>query len=104
MKGVGLGALTPDRQARGDLIQLGAGSSWIHVQPDNGCELAPKCTECPLERCRYDTPGGMTTVQRQQLDARLIALRRQGLSLRAIAQAESVARRTAQRALRRNGL
>jgi hypothetical protein len=27
---------------------------------DAGCELAPRCLRCPLERCRYDEPGGAT--------------------------------------------
>lgn len=23
---------------------------------DDGCEIAPKCLECPLPQCRYDLP------------------------------------------------
>lgn len=26
------------------------------VWPDNGCEVAPRCLECPLPRCKYDDP------------------------------------------------
>lgn len=25
--------------------------------PDRGCEVAPRCLECPLPECRYDRPG-----------------------------------------------
>lgn len=25
--------------------------------PDRGCEVAPRCLECPLPQCRYDRPG-----------------------------------------------
>ncbi|MDP2935102.1 MAG: hypothetical protein Q8O86_01270 [Dehalococcoidia bacterium] len=26
--------------------------------PDNGCELAPRCLECHLPRCRFDLVDG----------------------------------------------
>lgn len=26
--------------------------------PDRGCELAPRCLECSLPRCRFDTVNG----------------------------------------------
>lgn len=104
MKGVGLGALQAGRQVRGDLIHLGVGASVVHVQPDTGCKVAPRCLECPLERCRYDTPGGMTTVQRERFDDRVAALRAEGRTIRAIARAEGVAPRTVQRSLKRIGL
>ncbi|GEM_PF-4696346 len=26
--------------------------------PDKGCELAPRCLECTLPRCRFDTIDG----------------------------------------------
>ena len=26
------------------------------IYRDDGCDLAPKCLECPFERCRYDEP------------------------------------------------
>jgi hypothetical protein len=26
--------------------------------PDRGCELAPRCLECPLPRCRFDLVEG----------------------------------------------
>ena len=25
--------------------------------PDLGCDLAPRCLECPFPQCRYDTDG-----------------------------------------------
>ena len=77
------------------------GGFTVHFD-DDGCKVAPRCLECPLERCRYDTLGGLTTIKRQQLDERVLALRARGMTLRAIAQAEGVALRTVLRALERN--
>lgn len=28
-----------------------------NLSPDRGCDVSPKCTECPLQACRYDEPG-----------------------------------------------
>ena len=28
----------------------------IPYMPDTGCELAPKCLECPEEKCKHDIP------------------------------------------------
>lgn len=39
--------------------------SVIHAVPrmddyaDTGCEVAPRCLECPLARCRYDEPAAV---------------------------------------------
>ena len=35
---------------------------------DTGCEVAPKCLECPLPQCRYDDPGWF---QRHRNDERV---------------------------------
>ena len=29
---------------------------------DEGCDLFASCLDCPLPRCRYDTPGGARTM------------------------------------------
>jgi hypothetical protein len=71
---------------------------------DTGCEVSPSCLRCPLARCRYDTPGGLTAIRRMARDARILALREQELSVREIARATGLATRTIQRAFRRNGL
>ena len=71
---------------------------------DTGCSLSPSCLSCPLARCRYDEPAGAVTVRRADRDARILALRRQQLSVREVARRAGVTTRTVQRALRRNGL
>jgi len=41
------------------------GQNYKHWQ-DDGCEISPKCTACPLEVCKYDTPattGGDTRTE-----------------------------------------
>ena len=27
------------------------------IPPDQGCDLAPRCLECPFPKCRYDGEG-----------------------------------------------
>ncbi len=71
---------------------------------DTGCEISDSCLRCPLERCRYDTPGGLGSIRRAERDAEILALRRQRLTVRQIARATGLATRTVQRALRRNGM
>lgn len=71
---------------------------------DTGCEISDSCLSCPLARCRYDTPGGLTSIRRSERDTEILALRRQRLTVRQIARATGLATRTVQRALRRNGL
>lgn len=33
----------------------GEAPDW-NAYPDRGCEIAPRCLECPLPVCRYDLP------------------------------------------------
>lgn len=43
------------------------------VYQDDGCEVAPKCLECPLSACRYDVPGGIRTLRNIDREAQLLA-------------------------------
>ena len=42
---------------RGPLPRADAFSDHRNWQ-DTGCEVAPRCLECPLPACRYDVAGG----------------------------------------------
>ena len=71
---------------------------------DTGCVVSATCLACPLARCRYDTPGGLTSIRRADRDTHILELRHQRMTVRQIARATGLATRTIQRALRRNGL
>jgi hypothetical protein len=43
---------------------------------DTGCELAPSCLRCPLERCKYDEPGGARRLLTEVRDREIVVLRR----------------------------
>lgn len=67
---------------------------------DDGCEVAPKCLECPLPKCRYDVQGGAKTMLNDVRDAEIARLRLDaGLSIDEIAQRFGVTRRTVYRVL-----
>jgi hypothetical protein len=50
----GLGAIGRQRTA-----YRGASLEWLEVPKDTGCEIAPRCLECPLEKCLLDYPQGL---------------------------------------------
>lgn len=61
--------------------------------PDTGCELAPRCLECPLPACRYDMPPKMAWVLLRMVE--LDRLERHGLTVEEMARRMGVSRRTA---------
>lgn len=65
------------------------------VYRDEGCDVAPSCLACPLERCRYDGPGAtINTVRankRRELARELVGL---GYSIDEIAATTGASRRT----------
>ena len=67
--------------------------------PDDGCEVAPRCVECPLERCRYEEPNGLLTVRMRERNPQIIAMRADGASLEDIAARFRLARRSVFRVL-----
>lgn len=66
---------------------------------DTGCSLAPRCLECPLEVCRYDTPHGMVPLRNLSRNAAILDARAAGESAVAIAARLGVHRRTVWRVL-----
>lgn len=67
---------------------------------DDGCEVAPRCLECPLPRCRFDEPGGLRGVLNEARDARVAQARRNGAGIDEIAARFAISRRSVFRILR----
>jgi len=68
---------------------------------DAGCELAPRCLRCPLERCRYDEPGGARRMLQRSRDEALRQRREEGVAINALAAEFGVSRRSVFRMLAR---
>ena len=82
------------RRTRYDALPEGA--DWR----DDGCEVAPHCLECPLERCRYEAPGGLRGLLNSTVrDPQIIILRAEGASIHTIAKRFGLSRRSVWRAL-----
>ena len=75
---------------------------WDEIPPDDGCEVAPKCLECPLPQCKYDDPWGYLRQLRQQRDAQMLEeIYQRGLTFDEAAKVYGVSARTIYRASRR---
>jgi AraC-like DNA-binding protein len=68
---------------------------------DTGCDMAPACLRCPLERCRYDEWGGARKVRRAPRDAAVQRYREEGLGIDALAARFGMSRRSVFRILAR---
>ena len=66
---------------------------------DDGCEIHPQCLTCPLPRCRYDEPGGLTGLLNGLRDRDIVALKSRGMAVEEIADTFGVSRRTVFRVL-----
>lgn len=66
---------------------------------DDGCDIHPHCLTCPLPRCRYDEPGGLRALLNEYRGQQMLALRRQGATVDALAQRFRLSRRTVFRVL-----
>src|SRR2546425_6217831 len=66
---------------------------------DDGCEIHPQCLTCPLPRCRYDEPGGLTGLLNGLRDREIVALKSRGVAVEEIAETFAVSRRTVFRVL-----
>ena len=66
---------------------------------DDGCEIHPQCLTCPLPRCRYDEPGGLTGLLNGLRDREIVALKSRGVAVEEIADTFGVSRRTVFRVL-----
>ncbi len=59
---------------------------------DDGCEIAPKCLECPLPACRYDLPPKRAGALMREAELRRLLA--QGLTADQAAVVMGVSRRT----------
>ena len=53
---------------------------------DVGCEVALRCTQCPLERCRYEERNGLQAHRMRERNPQIIALRAEGAKVDEIAE------------------
>ncbi len=70
-----------EQQGQGERERERPRRSGYHedVMPDTGCEIAPKCLECPLPACRYDLAPKQALYLKELLD--YARYRAQGLSV-----------------------
>ena len=61
---------------------------------DDGCSIHPECLTCPLERCRFEEPGGLRAVPNAGRDRQIAFLRSKGVAAEMIAGRFGVSRRT----------
>lgn len=68
---------------------------------DDGCDLAPRCLECPFVVCRYDLPpgAGIRQIANRARDVAIAEARADGELPDAIAERFGVSRRTVFRVL-----
>ena len=66
---------------------------------DEGCELFPSCLNCPLPGCIEEEPRGKQRLRMLARARRMAELRRDGKSIKEIAELFGVTKRTVQRAL-----
>ena len=64
------------------------------VYQDDGCDIAPKCLECPLPQCRYDLPQGAYTLKIERRIGEARDLLAAGRSVDEVAEELGVSRRT----------
>lgn len=72
--------------------------------PDEGCDVAPSCFNCPLPVCKFDYPGVMGSNAKRWFlrNTRAEAIRRDraaGMMVEAIMRKHGVSQRTVMRAL-----
>lgn len=69
--------------------------------PDDGCAVNPTCLHCPLAKCVYDLPSGMTSIIRLRQQMQALAMRGKGATIEQVANALGLSKRTVFRYLRR---
>ena len=81
-------------------IQLGGKKYKIDV--DTGCNLYPRCLDCPLPVCRYDIPEGRLTIRGRERATQIIRLHQEEhLSVKTIARRCNCTTRTVYRHIQR---
>jgi hypothetical protein len=71
---------------------------------DEGCDIHPSCLTCPLERCRYEEPGGLRGLINAHRDKQMIQMRMEGMGVDDLAGKFGVSRRTVFRIIGGAGL
>lgn len=69
--------------------------------PDEGCEFAHSCFNCPFPRCIYDEPGGKQRFIKGLRNKEILRLYTDGKEIEELAITFGVSQRTVQRALKR---
>jgi len=67
---------------------------------DKGCELSPSCLNCPFVSCLEEEPWGKERFLKHRRAQRMLALKREGKSIKEIARIFGVSARTVQRWLK----
>lgn len=93
-------APTEERHANGRKVRTDALPEHIDYR-DGGCQFASSCLRCPLERCRYDTPGGARTLLQTPRDRALRRRRDEGARIETLAAEFGLSRRSVFRILAR---
>jgi hypothetical protein len=86
------------RHDSGRRIRVDALPEHVAFQ-DSGCEFATSCLRCPLERCRYETPGSSRALRQTPRDRALRQRRSEGVPIETIALEVGLSRRTVFRIL-----
>lgn len=66
---------------------------------DKGCEISPRCLECPLSICKDDVPGELAMVRRRMRDLQIIQYVTDGFKPTWIARVMGISRRTVHKVL-----
>jgi len=91
---------TEERHVNGRKVRMDALPEYIAYR-DGGCDLSPSCLRCPLERCRYDEPGGARALLQTSRDEAVRRRREGGLGIDAVAAQFGLSRRSVFRILAR---
>jgi hypothetical protein len=89
-----------DRHPNGRKVRRDALPEQLDYR-DPGCELSPTCLRCPLERCRYDEPGGARRLILDSRDETLVRRRGDGTDIDDLASEFGLSRRSVFRVLAR---
>lgn len=89
--------------ARPPMKRLRGAAAWSINDQEDGCYVAPKCLECPLATCVLDIPDGGfdygTRLAKRAVE--IVALRKEGVAIREIAEKYDLTERSIQRVLLR---
>jgi hypothetical protein len=86
------------RHTNGRKVRVDALPEYLAFR-DMGCDLSPTCLRCPLERCRYDEPGGAARLMRGSRDGAVCERRAEGAAIEKLATEFGLSRRSVFRIL-----